>query len=444
MSDVLTDLTLIRTAALDLLLAVDRIEAALHPQEPAGRPVTTSDELHAALLEGGTLLLQAGTRFEGRFVVSQSGTTVQANGATFHSPSGPAWDVPAQEPAITDIRLLDMASVTAVADTPILLGRNTPEQTRLEQVPRNITLERVFVPSHNGPLAKNGLENNAINVTLLDCGIADVFNTRPAGILESHCLVTLNTPGGLTVRGGTYSGASINFLSGGDPVDIPGVVIADLTYEGLTITKPPGWMTDGQFRLIKNLVEFKHGERVVIRDCELSYSWGPEQRGWAFVFTPKTRGSVRDVLVDRCRVHHVGGGVNITGRQLKIENPVRTTGIRILHSTFDIQHDSTRSEYGWFMLLADGPGTIDVEDCEIRCSGTSLVRVDDTDRIERLAFRRCTIPKLPKYSVATPLGNNAIRWQEVFDELTFQDCVIGGAPASFKALFPGNTYVDAA
>jgi len=423
--------------------AVDRIRQAVQPEEPVGRPVTTSDELHAGLLEGGTLLLQAGTRFEGRFVVSQSGTTLVGNGAWLHGVQGPALYVP---PGVHDFRGLDFSATSDVGEV-ITLGANNATQTQLEQIPQRITLERVRIPEHHHRYAHRGIYNCAADTQLLDCEVLNVWS--PVGI-ETHCVTSLNTIGALLVRGGSYTGASINLMAGGEATRLPaGTHITNVTYEGtperyLQITKPPELFTNDTNENLKNLAEVKDGHDVTFRYVEMAVSSGPIQRGFGSMLTPKSGGSVRNITYDHVWMHDVGSAINISGRQPNVPEGPRTTGIRILHSRFDIQHQAAEGEQGWFLLLAGGVGTVDVEDTVILLTGTSLVVVDDRQRIERLAFRRCRIPRWPRYGVKTPLGNHAARWQEIFDVLEFTDCVIGGAPASFKALFPQNTYTEAA
>jgi hypothetical protein len=415
--------------------ALKRIRELLGSQQ--GTPIPSGDDraLQAALDGGGRVILEAGGSYRGSFRISRPGTILQGNGATLHGVDGPALDV---LPGVTDVHLLDLPSVTSDVDAAIRLGRNTSAQTTLELVPRRITFERVVVPEHHGPHSKNGLENNGAEVTLLDCEIVNVFS--PTGV-ESHAIASLNTVGGLTVRGGTYSAGSICLFSGGDALKLSGVDIEHLTYENLRITKPVEWQTDGVPRNVKNLIELKNGSHVLVKNCEIFNTWGPIQRGFGIVLTPKVDGHLTDIEFDGCTVYNVGGGLNVTGRNPTDADPVRTDDIRIRNCKFTIDRNAWGpSAYGFFMLLQDGVGRVLVENCDIAHNGNSFIVVDDRERVASLIVRGCRF-NAGQYGLKHPYGNNGDHWEQTFDELVIEGNEITGASSVFRRVFPRNVYV---
>jgi hypothetical protein len=266
--------------------------------------------------------------------------------------------------------------------------------------------------------------------------IGQVYNT---GAVESHVLATINTPGGLTCRGGTLSGGSITCFTGGDTVKVPDADIEGVFYENLTITKPSQWQGDGVNRNIKNLVEFKNVTHAVVRACDISNSWGPIQRGFAVMLTPKVDGRVVGVLFENNTIFNVGAGFNITGRNPTGADPTRTDDIRIINNNLTIDK-LAYAGVGWPFLLQDGMGHLTIEGNMIRHNGNALVYVDDTEKIASLVMRGNTA-NVGAYGIRTPYGNNGEGWQQVFDELIVEDNIFSGASTVFKRNFPKNSYV---
>jgi hypothetical protein len=81
--------------------------------------------------------------------------------------------------------------------------------------------------------------------------------------------------------------------------------------------KPLAWR--GRY-LVNYLFELKSAERVLIDGNLFENNWGPEQGGFAVVLTIRTEGcqamqnTIRDLRFTNNVVRHVGGGINILGR----------------------------------------------------------------------------------------------------------------------------------
>lgn len=429
--------------------AVDDVIAEFTPTpEPTPTILVKAGENLQAYLDQATpdreITIEAGATFEAQRFTFKSGTRLRgAAGVRLHGTAGPAIYIP---PGQSDLEVTDLAA-TANHDVVIKIGDNdATTQGRVEDVPRRIRFTRVSVPEHHSSYAKNAVANNGADVEFIDCPIAEVFN--PGGI-ESHCISTLNTPGGLIVRGESaekktvISGSSINLFTGGDRLKLPvGTQITNILYQDLVLTKPVEWKTDGINRNIKNHLEFKHAIHAVVRRVEMSNVWGPIQRGYPLMLTPTLDGSTVDVLYEELNIHDVGAGLNVVGHYDKGPTPEQTTGVVLRKSRFDIDKDAWGTGApGWFMLISRGLGTMTIESTEIKTNGNALIRVDGAERIASLTIRGCTIyPPFPQYGIATPSGNNGLNWQNHFDALDFSDNDCYGASAAFQKSFPNNRY----
>jgi hypothetical protein len=393
--------------------------------------IPSGGDIQAALNRGDTLIqLERGGDYES--IVVERPVRIVGNGARLIGQGKPALYV---RPGSSDVVVENLAYASSFQSC-IQLGDNGPTQNTLALVPRNIRLVASLIVSHFGPNAKNAIENNATGVELIDMAIGQVYNT---GAVESHVLATINTPGGLTCRGGTLSGGSITCFTGGDTVKVPDADIEGVFYENLTITKPSQWQGDGVNRNIKNLVEFKNVTHAVVRACDISNSWGPIQRGFAVMLTPKVDGRVVGVLFENNTIFNVGAGFNITGRNPTGADPTRTDDIRIINNNLTIDK-LAYAGVGWPFLLQDGMGHLTIEGNMIRHNGNALVYVDDTEKIASLVMRGNTA-NVGAYGIRTPYGNNGEGWQQVFDELIVEDNIFSGASTVFKRNFPKNSYV---
>lgn len=379
-----------------------------------------------------TIELQAGGSYAG-FDIARP-VVLRCHGARIHGDGRPAIRV-VPGPASTDILILD-AECSSTFQAVIQLGDNGPTQSRLEDVPRRIRLIRPVILGHHHAQAKNGIENNAAQVEILEPTIRDLYNPQS---VESHGIITINTPGGLLVKGGVVDGGSTPLFTGGDAIDIPETDIADITYHGVAVTRDQLLLAGPNYNY-KNLIEFKNVTRAKVLLCRISNNAGPIQKGFAVMCTPKVDGRVVDVEFNGNDIFNVGSGFNILGTNPSGLDVTRTDDIRILNNVVTIDKTAYGpGAFGWFLLLSKGPGRILVEGNTVSHNGNAFIYVDDRERIQSLIVRGNNF-NAGVYGIRTPAGNNGTAWQEVFDELICEGNTISGASAVFKKSFPNNIF----
>jgi hypothetical protein len=404
--------------------------------------VRAGESLQYALDGGGTIHLEAGATWEGRFILRRNTALVGA--AFLHGTGGPAL---ALEPAAVGVSV-DGLTLTSDYSAVVDLGSNEAVQGALEDVPSNIIFRRVKVPTHRG---RRAFAIHASQVLLEDCQVDDVYDP---GQGDSQAIWIMNTPGDIQITGGSYSAGSEVIILGGDSPKIPGLIPKNVIVDGAELWRPLSWQTDGVIRVVKNIFEAKIGHDLTIRHCKLHGCWDDPkgQEGEGFMLTPTRTGDVQRVTIENNEIWDVGGGINIIGRSDRYVTPATTSGIFASGNTWNISR-ALRGGRGQWVIAGGEPGTIRLEDNTVVCDGTSTIyyypgkvmRPDGSiapgGKIERLEVigNRVT---LGKYGFNLGGVPNAVRWQESVGELVVTDNQFVG-PATMAKAFPNNRYAGA-
>ena len=132
----------------------------------------------------------------------------------------------------------------------------------------------------------------------------------------------------------------------------------------------PPW-SDGYFWLVKNLLEIKNGQRVLIDGNVLDGNWQNGQRGVAVLFTPRIetedgkppmiQNRVQDITFTDNIVMHVGAGIAFLGKDDHWKGPpevAQTKRILVRNNLFlDVSKRKYSGAPGWFVLFGVGqPG----------------------------------------------------------------------------------------
>src|SRR4029434_11015360 len=103
----------------------------------------------------------------------------------------------------------------------------------------------------------------------------------------SQAIASWNGPGPYTIENNFLEAAGENILFGGGDPAIPNLVASDISIRFNYITKRTSWR--GSSWTVKNLIELKNAQRVVIDGNVVEYCWEAAQSGYAIVFTPRNQ-----------------------------------------------------------------------------------------------------------------------------------------------------------
>jgi hypothetical protein len=281
----------------------DAALSSLPPLPTGAVLVKAGESLQAALDKGGSISTEPGSVFAGNFVARVPGTRLVggAGSALSGAAGGPALHVP---PGARDIQATGFKATTAWDQSVVQIGLSDTGQSLISDAPADVILTAIFVPQHRG---KRAFEINGKNVSLMQCGCADVYDPAKR---DSQGVLVWNAPGPVLVSGGSYEAASENILVGGAPTMIPNLVPAGLTFEDLILPKRAEWRGNTAIP-VKNNFELKSGTGVIFRRSKIDGNWVSGQAGSSIVLTPRDGKTIGNVLVEDVDLQNVTHMINM-------------------------------------------------------------------------------------------------------------------------------------
>jgi hypothetical protein len=192
--------------------------------------------------------------------------------------------------------------------------------TALGQVPTDLVFDRTYIHGTPTGNVRRALVLNSARTAVVDSYLADCHELGA----DSQALSSWNGPGPFKIVNNYLEGAGENLLFGGADPQIANLVPADIEIRQNHIVKPLSWKVGhpsyaGLHWVVKNLLELKNAQRVLIDGNLLENNWADAQNGFAVLFTPRNQdgtapwSAVRDVTFTNNIVRHTGNGLNMLG-----------------------------------------------------------------------------------------------------------------------------------
>lgn len=347
------------------------------PHETSGQifKLGPEDDFQAALdqtVSGDTIELQAGAVYYGPFVLKQHAgtgwvTILSSENALSPLPSSGTRVTPANRPAMAtlvsasnsvistepgaawyrfvgvEIRPGNRGSVpNNVAGTRTTIT-NLVELSALDNsaanMPHHIKFERSYL--HGDPVwgTRRGIVFNGAHMEIVDSHLADFKSSE-----DSQAVAGWEGTGPYLIENNYLEAAGENVMFGGADPSVEGRIPADITITRNHFSKPLSWQSTNegfvgpQWR-VKNLLELKNAQRVLIDGNLFEHNWIQAQNGFAILFTVRNQdgaspwSQVNDVTFSNNIVRKVGGGINILGYD-DIHESARTQQLRISNNLF--------------------------------------------------------------------------------------------------------------
>src|SRR5687767_5838887 len=213
------------------------------------------------------------------------------------------------------------------------------ERTAEEQ-PHHIVIERSYLHGDRSKGSRRGVALNSRHSAVVDSHLADF---KEAGA-DSQAIAGWNGAGPFRIENNYLEGAGENGMFGAADPTVPQLVPADIQVLRNHMTKPLRWKVghasyEGTEWAVKNLFELKNARRVLVEGNVLEYNWAHAQNGFAVLFTVRNQdgrapwSTIEDVTFVNNVVRHVGGGVNVLGRD-DIKPSQQTQRIAIRNNLF--------------------------------------------------------------------------------------------------------------
>jgi hypothetical protein len=190
-------------------------------------------------------------------------------------------------------------------------------QSRPADLSSELIIDRCYVHGHpRVNLFRGVLLNNALSA-VVDSYISEVHVIGH----DSQAIAGFNGPGPFKIANNYLEAAGENIMFGGGDPSIAGLVPSDIEIRHNHLVKRLEWRRDSfEYRgtpwTVKNLLELKNAQRVLIEQNVLENVWAAEQDGTAVLFTPRNGGSapwsvVRDIMFRNNIVINAVGGVGV-------------------------------------------------------------------------------------------------------------------------------------
>jgi hypothetical protein len=220
------------------------------------------------------------------------------------------------------------------------IGRS---ETTLSELPHDITIDRCYIHGTPKGNVKSGVVFNGASLAVVDSYISEIHVEGQ----DTQAIVGWNGPGPFKIVDNELEAAGENVMFGGARPTVVGNIPSDIEIRGNHFFKPLSWMVGspsyaGSHWTVKNLLEFKIAQRVLITGNILENNWVDAQTGFAFLVTPRTEYGtapwvyVQDITFTYNVLRHTASAVNISG--LDSGDPqkvVRGRRILIQNNLFD-------------------------------------------------------------------------------------------------------------
>ncbi|MGH9901922.1 MAG: hypothetical protein ACRD68_08945, partial [Pyrinomonadaceae bacterium] len=244
----------------------------------------------------------------------------------------------------------------------VLLGDGT--ETSVGEMSHHITLDRCYIHGYPSGELTRGVALNGREMQVINSHISDVHHSWQ----DSQAVWGAWGPGPFLIENNYLEAAGENVMFGGDDARVQGLVPSDITIRRNHFFKPlrwrqgaPGW--DGSRWIVKNLLELKNAERVMIEGNLFENNWVAAQNGFAIVLTPRNQGGgnpwarVKDVNFRNNHVARVSSGLSILGVDY-FHPSERTTNVMVENNLFEDVSRARYGAYGMAVMISGFPDNV--------------------------------------------------------------------------------------
>lgn len=367
------------------------------PETASTVSVGSGSELQAALDQakpGDVIALRPGVTYTGNFVLpAKTGNryitirTAAASGlpeagtritpafagklATLQSPNAS----PALRTAVGAhhwrLLLLEFAGSAAGPGDILALGDGSSAQASATQIPNNFIVDRCYI--HGDPVRgqKRGIALNSASTTVINSHISDI---KAVG-QDAQAICGWNGPGPFLVENNYLEASGENFMLGGAPPGVSGLIPSDVVFRRNHVTRPTAWRSERWS--VKNLFELKNARRVLVEGNLFENNWVDAQPGYAIVFTPRAEGgrapwaTIEDVTFRYNIIRNTAAVFNLLGRDDdEVSGLMRR--VRIADNLiYGVDRDVWGGN-GFFMQIGGGPAELVVEHNTVIQSGNVI------------------------------------------------------------------------
>lgn len=202
-------------------------------------------------------------------------------------------------------------------DNLVLMGDNVDS---LREIPRYLIFDRCYIHGDPQVGTRRGIAMNAAYAAVINSHLSDFKRTD----VDAQTIDVWNGPGPFLIANNYLEASGENILFGGADPSIAGLVPSDIEILGNHFSKPRAWKSgDPSYQgipwSVKNILELKNAQRVLIKGNLFEFNWAQSQNGYSILFTVRNQdgsapwSAVRDVTFVDNVLRHATNGINILG-----------------------------------------------------------------------------------------------------------------------------------
>ncbi len=244
-------------------------------------------------------------------------------------------------------------------------------ETVLSNVPSFIVLDRVYLHGNGTGEISRGLAPNGASIAAVNCYFEKFQScTGKAGCssFDTQAIGCWSSPGPIKIVNNYLEGGAENVIFGGAKVSITNLVNSDIEIRQNHFFKPLFWRQGdpsfaGTIVVVKNLLEFKNAQRVLVEGNIFEHNWAQAQSGFGILFTPRGPqdggpwATVADITFRYNLYRESACGFNISGEDNT--GPSQPSQRISIHDNLmiDINGPAWSSSYGRLYQILTAPDT---------------------------------------------------------------------------------------
>src|SRR5207247_1361446 len=200
----------------------------------------------------------------------------------------------------------------------VLLGDITSAQNTLARIPHHLILDRCYVHGNTTHDCTRGVAMNCAYGAVIDSYVSECHIVGQ----DSQAIWGCNGPGPFVIQNNHLEGAAENIMFGGADPAVANLIPSDIVIRRNHLIKPLSWRVGdpsyaGIHWSVKNLLEIKLGNRVLIEGNVMENSWLDGQNGYAMIIWSVNQSGAapwsitQDVWIRKNLVRHASSSLQL-------------------------------------------------------------------------------------------------------------------------------------
>ena len=318
--------------------------------------------------------------------------------------------------------------------------------TSVSTMPTDIVFDRCYIHGDPGVGGRRGVAMNGIRVAVIDSYVSDF---KEVGA-DTQAIWTYNSPGPLKIYNNYLEAAGENFMAGGADPKVTNLVPSDIEIRRNHFFKPLAWIS--QSWTVKNLLEFKNAQRVLVEGNVFENNWPASQNGLSILVTPRNQDGgapwsiTQDIAFRSNKLVNVGQGFNVSGRDGNYSSQI-TRRVAIENNLIFVSR--LQGADGRIFQVIGGPVDVTVRHNTgvITVNGGTTAFSENNPPADQFDFRDNLLSHGSSGFAGTGTGGGFATLNTYFSNYAFTKNAIiaGGSSSSYPAgnYFPASTAVVA-